>query len=372
MIQETSAKNLSEYVWGAAVIAPFIYFMIFSVYPQSARAQSIQYEIMEGVPSYIAERRMQQRNEILDALKLTPASVASHPFLVLLSKRKWKLGKTLTVAFKGGNPMLHGNIARVATEWAAYANIAFDFGHNQQTGTYRQWSVGDQDYSADIRIAFQSRKEPGFWSSVGTESRDPAIVPPGEQSMNLEKFDRGTPPDWERVVRHEFGHALGLEHEHQHPRESCDWRWEDDKGYVVTRDQYKQFIPDKQGRRPGIYRVLGGPPNKWPRKRIDDNLRQFTNSSAYGFGDFDKDSIMKYHFDAWMLLKGKDSKCYSEVNDEFSKEDKARIAVFYPKSAGDVQKEIDDQLEQISNLLSQVRGSRTLSNQLRVKQLQLQ
>jgi hypothetical protein len=70
--------------------------------------------------------------------------------------------------------------------------------------------------------------------------------------MNFEGFDKGTPSDWEGTVRHEFGHALGLEHEHQHPEGGCDaeWRWNDDAGYIPTRDKDGGFTRDKQGRYP--------------------------------------------------------------------------------------------------------------------------
>lgn len=40
---------------------------------------------------------------------------------------------------------------------------------------------------------------------------------PGQASMNLAGFDIALPADWQAVVRHEFGHALGFEHEHQSP-----------------------------------------------------------------------------------------------------------------------------------------------------------
>src|SRR5690349_10941147 len=105
--------------------------------------------------------------------------------------------------------------------------------------------------------------------------------------MNFEGFDVQLPQDWRGVVLHEFGHALGLEHEHQHPVQPCDFRWEDDPGYTPTTDRFGQFTPDEAGRKPGIYTLLGGPPNRWSREMVDFNLRKLPDSSAFRTSAFD-------------------------------------------------------------------------------------
>jgi hypothetical protein len=295
-------------------------------------ADQVAHRIIEGVPMRIVNQRKAKRDRLLDALKNAPVSAPASRYMVIFDKRKWRAGKTLTVAFNGGSTSLHAEIAQVASEWARYGNIELDFGFNQVTGKYRRWGTTDSDYAADIRISFHD-PEGGYWSVVGTESRDASIVKPGQASMNLEGFDTERPDGWEGIVRHEFGHALGLEHEHQHPQEGCDkeWRWDDDPGYIPTVDSLKQFVVDRNGRYPGVYRVLSGPPNKWPKARVDNNLRQLANSSAYRFGRFDKLSVMQYSFDQWMFKKGSRSPCYSAAsNDDFSAEDKLRFAEFYP------------------------------------------
>lgn len=61
----------------------------------------------------------------------------------------------------------------------------------------------------DIRIAFG---DSGYWSYLGTDCRS---IPAGEPTMNLQDFQVSTPDsEWDRVVCHEFGHALGCPHEH--------------------------------------------------------------------------------------------------------------------------------------------------------------
>jgi hypothetical protein len=79
--------------------------------------------------------------------------------------------------------------------------------------------------------------------------------------MNFGGFAVSLPQDWAATVLHEFGHALGLQHEHQHPVGGCDldFRWEDDPGYTPTFDGFGQFITDSNGKPPSVYTVLGGP-----------------------------------------------------------------------------------------------------------------
>ena len=58
-----------------------------------------------------------------------------------------------------------------------------------------------------------------------------------------------------------------------------------------------------------------------------------TPVSAYSVGTFDKLSIMKYYYDDWMFVAGKNSVCYSpNVNCDLSAKDKQLIAAYYPKA----------------------------------------
>jgi hypothetical protein len=327
MIRHVYWLGVVACVGGLCALAPAI--------AQAPAAYEIEHRTLERTPDRFHAKRRLKRDKTLDALKRNPTPIDVSPFLVVVEDKKWKPGGTVTVAFKGGDAELHEKIAGVATEWSPHANIKFDFGRDPATGKYRSWRRSDKTYKADIRIAFRD-PEGGYWSLLGTESRDPEVAPPGDASMNLEDFDKELPADWRGTVRHEFGHALGLEHEHQSPAGGCDdeYRWKDDPGYKPTRNENDEFIVDSKGRYPGLYRSLGGPPNEWTKKDVDAQMRQLTNSSAYKFGPFDKNSIMKYAFDAWMFKKGKASPCYSEGDNEtLSTEDKARVAKFYGKDA---------------------------------------
>jgi hypothetical protein len=336
--------------------------------------EQFELRIQEGYPDWVVERLKRREQKILDDLgEQRSSSIVPHA-LVIFKTDDWKPGQKITVAFNGGNPRLHALIERLASEWSEYANIQFDFGRDA-SGHYRTWSANDKDYAADVRIGF---KEVGFWSLVGRDSVNPDIAQPGVETLNLQGFDTRLPMNFAGVVRHEFGHTLGLEHEHQGPQNACDFRWNDDPGYVKTKDNYVQFVADKAGRHPGIYTSFGGPPNNWSKNTIDYNLRPLTvlsdtPVSAYGFGPFDKLSIMKYYYEDWMFVSGKNSPCYSPgTNYDFSAEDERRIAMYYPKDSAVTAARLQEKRDVISSVLSQIPQSSLLARELLAKQQRLQ
>lgn len=141
---------------------------------------------------------------------------------------------TINVAFEGGSPKLHALIEEAAQDWTDIGGrIKFSF--RNQNGTFRTWSKGDAAPAAQIRISFRTDREfGGYWSYTGTMA---ALFSGSEPTMNfggfltnltryydganreewLNSYDRGT-------ILHEFGHALGLAHEHYHPSCQSDMR----------------------------------------------------------------------------------------------------------------------------------------------------
>lgn len=235
----------------------------------------------------------------------------------------------ITVAFRGGDDTLRREIAEAAAEWSKYGHFQFDF-NDPSTGGFREWTTSDTSYQADIRISFD---QAGYWSLVGTDSIDGIVRKPSQPSMNFGQFTQQLPADWRTIVQHEFGHALGLQHEHQAPVGGCDadWKWDDDPGYTPTTDAYGWYGPDLNGKWPGIYTYLGGYANFWPRAIVDQNLRQLNNDThAYDQGPFDKNSIMKYYFPPFMFVLKEQSHCYSEENLVISANDQVGIEKWYP------------------------------------------
>jgi hypothetical protein len=114
-----------------------------------------------------------------------------------------RLLQTLTYTFlgpKAGNTIQQNKVKKVVQEWEKYANVNLTF---VPTG------------NATIRIIFDPNL--GSWSYVGNEidlinANDPTMNLGwiGGHSTTITSEERG-------VILHEFGHTLGLMHEHQSP-----------------------------------------------------------------------------------------------------------------------------------------------------------
>lgn len=122
---------------------------------------------------------------------------------VLMPSVLWTTGQTLRISFMSQvADDVKSAIMDVARQWLLYANLEFE-------------QVDDNDMSADIRISTDAHEKTNN-SSLGRNALDwdgPSMVlgcPPGH-----EKF--------QRTVLHEFGHALGMDHEHQHPDANIPW-----------------------------------------------------------------------------------------------------------------------------------------------------
>ena len=255
---------------------------------------------------------------------------------------QWEPGETLRVAFRGGAPDLHEKIAKTVATIEACCNIKFDFGFDEATRLYRSWSEADSVHRAEIRVSFDQK---GYFSLVGTDSADkwvghpsgPVGGGPGQRSLNLGGFDVNLPYRWRGTVIHEFMHAIAFQHEHQNLQGPCqdEFRWDDDLGYVETKDNRGAYVTDSSGRRPGIYTYLSGYPNNWSRAKVDHNLRPL--SAPVVTGAFDRASVMLYRFPELFYKNGANSAC-GPVGDgqSLSDGDIAGLQRLYPATDVDI------------------------------------
>ena len=194
--------------------------------------------------------------------------------------KRWMNGSTLRVRFIGGTTTQQTKAREQALWWTAFANLQFDFNNAPD---------------AEIRIAFDPND--GAWSYIGTDNRGIALNQP---TMNLGFLDGGT-------AAHEFGHAIGLAHEHQNPAGGMEWN-------EAT-----------------VIKSLSGPPNNWDEAMIRHNVLQKYRVDQIQGTAFDPDSIMLYFFPGDWVKSG----VGTHANNVLSAVDKAYIASAqaYPKTA---------------------------------------
>lgn len=244
----------------------------------------------------------------------------------LNNEKLWANGATIKVAFFGGRRMDKEAIEKITRRWTDHGNINFSF--RDEKGEFNEWCPNDTTYAADVRLRFDG---PGYWSALGKDCINKELFPPYIQSMNLD-LENCADEDYVSTILHEFGHVLGFVHEHQRPDKSCnsEYRWEDDEGYVPTKDYYGMYIPDRLGRRPGIYTWCSGPPNKISKAKVEKNMRSLPKSSAYDLGPIDRQSVMHYHFPPFFYNKGKKSRCYNPGVEGLTRLDIAGVKKAYP------------------------------------------
>lgn len=190
----------------------------------------------------------------------------------------WQPGEVLTVSFLDATSSQIEYAVNSAEQWMEHMSVVFDF-----------LTKGD----GDIRISFDDRD--GAWSYIG---RDIFQVPKVRPTMNLGWTSGG-------VGEHEFGHTLGLIHEHQNPEGGINWN------------------------REAVINDLAGPPNYWDMATIEFNIFDAYSRDSINGTKVDPQSIMMYNIPKEWTADGFET----GWNTTLSETDKAFIAGVYPPLA---------------------------------------
>jgi hypothetical protein len=220
----------------------------------------------------------------------------------------WQPGQTIKVCFRSGTQKARARVAALASEWMQYAHVVLDFG---DTGNPRMCQ-GDSHESVKVDFVNTGPKS-GFWSAIGTASlkADHSLNLSflGEDDLPRDRAGQQMPQaEARRLVLHEFGHAIGLFHEHQSPKAGCGAEY------------YEEAV------------LAFGALRGWPPQQTIMNFRQIADTSEFNATEVDRKSIMHYSLPPWLFKGGEKSPCVVKTNFEISDNDKEFIKKVYPKS----------------------------------------
>ncbi|TCD68232.1 hypothetical protein EIP91_011301 [Steccherinum ochraceum] len=202
----------------------------------------------------------------------------------------WETGSKLTYSFLNGTTLQKDKVEKTVQEWMNYAKINLT----------RVTSGGN------IRITFNTWD--GSWSYVGVQARS---ISPSAATMNFGWVNSTstTTLDERGVILHEFGHALGMLHEHQSPA----------RGGTLTLNvaNVYDYYMDTQG---------------WSAEEVKQQIIDTYNAvDTSNYSELDLVSIMMY----FMPKEMNEQNIEVPPNNILSTMDKAYMVINYPGQTND-------------------------------------
>lgn len=199
----------------------------------------------------------------------------------------------ITVSFLNGDTFQINEVRKYAKEWESASVKGWD----GKPKIRIRFLPYDGTGGNDIRILFR----PGGSSSyIGSDAKR---IPANEPTMYFGWINQGQSEESIRaVVLHEFGHAMGLVHEHQHPGANIPW------------DSAKVY---------DYYERTQTPP--WDKAKVDENIFKKYSYSTTNYSAYDINSIMHYSFPTSLTKDGSSA----PWNKQLSATDKAFIKQIY-------------------------------------------
>ena len=199
----------------------------------------------------------------------------------------------LDVLFISGSTENQNYVRKFAPEWSEYANVDFIFHTSRNTAE-----------KIDIMLEIQEVDESkglGGRSYIGSDSRLKSDQ--NSPSMHL-YFSSSTDTATKKgLILHEFGHALGLVHEHQHP----------ERNFEYDLEAILKYCEDQMWSESECY-----------KHKIDK-----FESLAYDYFTYDPRSIMHYQMHDNYIKSSEDPEIFKYVRG-LSLLDKIAISQIYP------------------------------------------